>query len=233
MSQKTLLYYKCRNCDTNITANTPANRYQIQKLIQNTVRVPSSEYLMNKASLNVVSTGKEVCWNQQSDRPFPSVQKATIPTGMFTSMNGKHTSHTSSRPGCQTPGGVGCDIKHNSYDRYLNRLKGKKILKRGIIPPEFALPTIPFNRAYPVYGGKLVKTSIVAGCKCSPYGVDETILYKTNENALQNAMSSFTPGAYCELKERKEKKIYETNDTDDDLIISENTLNVFFLPNVY
>lgn len=66
-----------------------------------------------------------VCWNQQSDRPVPSVQRGIIPTGQ-SSLNRRHTSVTSSRPGCQTPGGAGCDIKHNSYDRYLNRLKGKR-----------------------------------------------------------------------------------------------------------
>jgi hypothetical protein len=106
-----------------------------------------------------------VCWNQMSDRPEPSVQRATIPTGYYTSSNRRHTSVTSSRPGCQTPGGVGCDIKHNSYDRYLNRLKGKGPLRRGVVPPTFGLP-IPFNPALPVYGGKTIKTNIVSGCDC-------------------------------------------------------------------
>jgi len=202
MFQKTLYYYNCRNCDTNLTSNTPANRYQIQKRIQNTVRVPSSEYLMNKAALNVVprNIGNDVCWNQQSDRPVPSVQKATIPTGTFTSMNGRHTSYTSSRPGCQTPGGVGCDIKHNSYERYLNRKKGKNVLKRGIIPPTFALPYIPFNRAHPVYGSKLMKTSIVAGCVC-PSFINEKTIYERNEDATMNALSSFASKTNCKKEE--------------------------------
>jgi hypothetical protein len=72
---------------------------------------------------------------------------------------------TSSRPGCQTPGGVGCDIKHNSYDRYLNRLKAKGPLRRGYVPPGFGAP-IPFNPAFPIYGGKTVKTNIINGCDC-------------------------------------------------------------------
>ena len=82
-------------------------------------------------------------------------------------MNKIHTSQTSSRPGTQTPGGAGCDIKHNSYDRYLNRLKGTKALKNSRIPEAFLFPSIPFNAAYPVYGSKLVKTAIVqsgGGC---------------------------------------------------------------------
>jgi hypothetical protein len=100
-----------------------------------------------------------------SDRPVPSVQRATIPTGFANSLNNRHNSVTSSRPGCQTPGGVGCDIKHNSYDRYLNRLKAKGPLRRGYVPPGFGAP-IPFNPAFPIYGGKTVKTNIIDGCDC-------------------------------------------------------------------
>ena len=163
-------YYRYRNCDTNLTSNTPADRYQRQKIIQNTVRVYASLYTANKAPLAAYKKpGPEtygVCWNQMSDRPVPSVQRATVPTGFFNSLNNKHHSVTSSRPGCQTPGGVGCDIKHNSYDRYLNRLKGKGPLRRGNIPKDFIAPQLPFNRAYPIYGAKLFKQNIVTGCNC-------------------------------------------------------------------
>jgi hypothetical protein len=162
-----------RNCDTNLTSNTPANQYQILKLIQNTVRVPASLYVSNLGPLNAykkpISAPDDgfhgVCWNQMSDRPVPSVQRATIPTGFANSLNNRHNSVTSSRPGCQTPGGAGCDIKHNSYDRYLNRLKGKGPLRRGPIPPKFGTP-VPFNPAFPIYGGKTVKTNIINGCDC-------------------------------------------------------------------
>jgi hypothetical protein len=163
-------YYRYRSCDTNLTGNTPADQYQRLKLIQNTVRVQSSLYTANLGPLsaykNANKTPHGVCWNQMSDRPFPSVQTGVIPTGSNSSMNRRHTSVTSSRPGCQAPGGVGCDIKHNSYDRYLNRLKGKGPLRRGIVPPNFGVP-IPFNNAYPIYGGKTTKTSIINGCDCS------------------------------------------------------------------
>jgi hypothetical protein len=162
-------YYRWRNCDTNLTSNTPANQYQIQKLIQKTVRVNASLYTSNLAPLNAykqpTAATYGVCWNQMSDRPVPSVQRATIPTGFANSLNNRHNSVTSSRPGCQTPGGIGCDIKHNSYDRYLNRLKGKGPLRRGPIPLNFGAP-IPFNPAFPVYGGKTTKTNIVNGCDC-------------------------------------------------------------------
>ena len=175
-------YYRWRSCNpnypnrtqTSVGGFTPADQYQKLKLIQNTNRVYSSLYVANLAPLNAfvkpISNPDAglygVCWNQMSDRPVPSVQRVTVPTGFNTSsINRRHTSVTSSRPGCQTPGGVGCDIKHNSYDRYLNRLKGKGPLRRGVIPPTFGKP-IPFNRALPIYGGKTTKTNIVNGCDC-------------------------------------------------------------------
>jgi len=172
-------YYRKRSCDTNLTSNTPANQYQKLKLIQNTVRVYASLYTSNLGSLSAyqnpgVATHK-VCWNQMSDRVYPSVQKAVIPSGTNCALNKRNTSVTSSRPGCQAPGGVGCDIKHNSYDRYLNRLKGKGVLRRGVLPPNFGVPTIPFNPAYPIYGGKTTKTNIVSGCDCPIVGVTNNI----------------------------------------------------------
>ena len=180
-------YYRARNCDTNMTSITPADQYQRQKIIQNTVRVPSSLYTMNLGSLTSYARPTKatygVCWNQMSDRPVPSIQTAQVPTGTFNSLNGRHRSVTSSKPGSQTPGGIGCDIKHNSYDRYLNRLKGKGPLKRGSIPqnmdgqsinPAFPGYYIPFNPAFPVYGGKTIKTGIVSGCDCCPVNSEET-----------------------------------------------------------
>jgi hypothetical protein len=163
-------YYRIRSCDTNMTSNTPATQYQRLKIIQNTVRVASSLYTMNLGALNAYVKPKSdtynVCWNQMSDRPVPSKQQMYVPTkgGIIGSNSTKHTV-TGLRPGAQSPGGVGCDIKHNSYDRYLNRIKGKAPLRRGIIPPNFGAP-IPFNRAFPVYGGKITKTNIVNNCNC-------------------------------------------------------------------
>lgn len=165
--------YRLRSCDTELNGNTPDDQYQRLKLIQNTVRVYGSLYTANlgplsayKRPISAPDAGLYgVCWNQMSDRPVPSVQRASIPTGYHNSLNNRHHSVTSSKPGSQTPGGAGCDIKHNSYDRYLNRLKGKGPLKRGIVPPTFGAP-IPFNCAFPIYGGKTTKTNIIAGCKC-------------------------------------------------------------------
>jgi hypothetical protein len=193
-------YYRYRSCNpnfpnrtqTSVGGFTSADQYQKLKVIQDTVRVYSSLYTSNLGPLTAythppvgswVKTpsgqyfigGYGVCWNQMSDRPVPSVQKASIPTGYATSMNRRHTSVTSSKPGSQTPGGIGCDIKHNYYNRYLNRLKGKGPMRRGVVPPNFGKPIV-FNPAFPVYGGKTMKTNIVdAGCDCPIYNPSENV----------------------------------------------------------
>jgi hypothetical protein len=186
-------YYRYRKCDSNLNSNTPANQYQRLKLIQNTVRVYSSLYTMNLAGLNayevpnvnyelvdiggsnyLVSPG--VNWNQMSDRRQPHKQFANA-SGSTYGGNSLKRSLTRLRPGALSPGGNGVDIKHNSYDRYLNRLKGRAPLRRGIIPPNFGQP-ISFNRAFPIYGGKTTKTSIVNNCNCP------IITDNTNNNLL-------------------------------------------------
>lgn len=207
--------YRYRKCDTNLTSNNPANQYQRLKLIQNTVRVPSSLYTMNLAGLNaydppnttyqfvdigegiiyLVSPG--VNWNQMSDRREPHKQFANA-SGSTYGGNSLKRSLTRLRPGALSPGGKGVDIKHNSYDRYLNRIKGKAPLRRGVIPPNFGQP-IPFNRAFPVYGGKTTKTSIVNNCNCP------IITDNANNNLSLDEKTIFNKGGDIE---------YELNNVD-------------------
>ena len=118
------------------------NAYTI-KQIENTVRVPSSEYTMNKSALNVYVVPQVnptnslygVNWNQMSDRAVPSVLNTNVPSHG----NSTRTSLTRMRPGSTSAAGKGVDIKHGSYDRYLARLKGKSVLRTA---PE----TIPNNQ---------------------------------------------------------------------------------------
>ena len=192
----------CRSCNKNLTSNNPASQYQRQKIIQNTVRVPSSLYTMNLAGLSayqkplntpqfVEQNGSgyiapaKVNWNQMSDRPKPANQLTKVASG--TSYHTSSTRHTITRlrPGAMSPGGVGVDIKHNSYDRYLNRLKGKTVLRRGIVPPTFGAD-LPFNNAFPVYGGKTVKMAIINGCDCSDTGDQDQLIYGSTLNAIQD-----------------------------------------------
>ena len=178
-------YYIPNNRNNKLFSNDPAYQYQNQKLIQGTVRVQSSLYNMNLAALNVYQSplsSPKVNWNQMSDRREPHKQ---ISSGGGSSYHGSslRRSQTRERPGSTNPGGYGVDIKHNSYYRYLNRLKGPK-LKRGVIPPTFGIP-IPFNPAFPVYGGKTIKTSIIDKCNCQ--SIDDNIIYKsTFKNDLNN-----------------------------------------------
>ena len=199
----------CRGCNRNLASNNPASQYQRQKLIQNTVRVASSLYSMNLAGLagyqKPLSTSQlvnqagtpyiappTVYWNQMSDRAKPANQ--TVKTGSGSTYHGSSTRHTimRSRPGAMSPGGVGVDIKHNSYERRLNKLKGKSVLRRGPIPPGYG-SYIPFNNAYPVYGGKVVKTGIVNGCDCiGDPSVNNNRIYGSQENAIQDKILSIT-----------------------------------------
>ena len=169
-------YYRFRGCGP--STNDKATQYQTQKIIQNTVRVPSSLYSMNLGALNVYQKPNNtyetitvngtdlivapgVNWNQMSDRKNPHIQ----PNPIYSRASSTKHTITRCRPGAGSPGGIGVDIKHNSYDRYLARIKGKGPVRRGIIVPDFGIP-IPFNRAFPIYGNKLIKTSIVNNCNC-------------------------------------------------------------------
>jgi hypothetical protein len=184
LKEAELLKTGCRFC-TNFSSSRPEVLYQTLKIIQNQVRVPSSEYTMNVGALSVYQRPENryqvipvaggsyylappgVNWNQMSDRKEPHVQKVVTSSGSTYGGNSLRRSLVRMRPGAMSPGGVGVDIKHNSYDRYLNRLKGKGPLRRGVIPPTFG-GYVPFNRAFPIYGGKTVKTNIVNGCSCLP-----------------------------------------------------------------
>lgn len=155
-------YYKiqtpvrCYSCINNPTSNTTDRyiKYNTLKKIQRTVGVSTSLYLHDKAALNA-APAKLPTWNNMSDRDLPHSQKKYNSTILST--------YT---PGSLSPGGVGCDIKHGSYVRYINRLKGKKFLRASPIPETFDLNHIPFNRAYPIYGNKQIKTAIVSCPSC-------------------------------------------------------------------
>jgi hypothetical protein len=135
-----------------------------------------------------------VNWNQMSDRASPANQVTKVASGSsYHSSSTKH-SITRDRPGAMSPGGIGVDIKHNSYERRLLRLKGKSVLRRGVIPPNYGAP-IPFNKAYPVYGGKVIKTGIINNCDC-PNITDnlaaDTLIYGSKSSAIQDTIFSIT-----------------------------------------
>jgi hypothetical protein len=258
--------YNCRNCNFNLAGNDPATQYQRQKIIQNTVRVYASLYTANLGALTaykkplptpqlveqagtVYEVPGGVNWNQMSDRYRPSVQVNKTASG--STYHPSSTRHTivRNRPNAMSPGGVGVDIKHNSYERYLNRLKGKGPLRRGVIPPQYGEP-IPFNRAFPIYGGKTIKTDIVTGCDCPDVPTNnfaDKRIYGNNANALQDEIYSVQfqfhegdivfarkPLCHNTLYKAKILQIYDNSYTveflDDDSIITTtgDNLSIYF-----
>jgi len=83
-----------------------------------------SLYLMQLATKHAVCS--KPCstpfWNNMSDRTAPG---KSVP--VFIRKSGR------TGPGFTGPGGVGCDVKHGSYNRYLNKLKGGLIEKSTFI----------------------------------------------------------------------------------------------------
>jgi hypothetical protein len=157
---------KSYGCNANLSGMDPASQYQRQKLIWNTVRVPASVYMSDLAALSAYEAplpGFKVNWNQMSDRRNRSFQPTLVAGGSTYHASSVRNTITRCRPGAGCPGGYGVDVKHNSYDRYLNRLKGQGPVRRGVIPPGYGGP-VPARLG--VQGGKTVKTNIVAGCDC-------------------------------------------------------------------
>tara|TARA_Y100000991_G_scaffold213288_1_gene198756 strand:- start:6201 stop:6779 length:579 start_codon:yes stop_codon:yes gene_type:complete len=147
----------CTGCK--VTRNTFGPHHNlvkraIEKQIQKTVRVSTSEYLMNKSSLNVAEQRKGITNglnNQSSDRLNRAVAKAVVPSRG----NSSSGSVTRLRPGSLRPGGQGVDVKHNSYDRYLARLKGRKVLRQNAEPTGVNYGDV-----------NTIKFNIVTSCKC-------------------------------------------------------------------
>jgi hypothetical protein len=223
----------CRGCNRNLNSNTPATQYQIQKIIQHTVRVQSSLYTMNLASLSGYQrplytsqyvqqnytpyyVPRNTYWCQMSDRAKPAHQKSIATGSTYHSSSTKHTI-TRNRPGAMAPGSNGVDIKHNSYNRFLNKLKGKGPIRRGIIPPFYGKP-IPFNNAFPIYGGKIIKTGIINGCDCYGTGTgtqqnNDKNIYSSLLNAIQAQIYAvgytFNVGDFVWAKKTNEKNLYK------------------------
>ena len=243
--------FRCRKCDTNLTANTRANQYQRVKRIYNTVGVPSSIYTMNLGALNayevpntkyeivnVAGTNYQVSpgvnWNQMSDRQSPHIQVAVSGAGTNPGGNSIKRTITRCRPGALSPGGAGVDIKHNSYDRYLNRIKGRAPLRRGIIPPEFGAKEIGFNRAFPIYGGKVFKPSVVSNCNCP------IIPKKDEDNAIfmeeydMNSMNSINNiNISIPALGKKNINTPQVFHEQDDVLVYDNSANTYFKGSIY
>ena len=117
---------------------TPGIREITQKRIQNQVRVPQSQFISVLSSVTI-SGGKTnlpinnpnlgffgVNQNQSSDRNRLHIQTRFVPSRG----NSTKSSLTRHRPGSMGPAGknaIGVDEKHNSYARYLGRIKSRNL----------------------------------------------------------------------------------------------------------
>lgn len=168
-----------KGINLNLSTYDPAQQYINLKIIQNTVRVPSTLYSADLSALNVYQTRPKnvVNWNQMSDRLNRHIQINTVADGSFYHSSSTHSTITRCAPNAGCPGGSGVDIKHNSYARRLLQLKGKSSARLGVVSSKFGTP-IPFSCGLPIYGGKTLKTNIVANNKClCPNGSSVNPLY--------------------------------------------------------
>ena len=169
---------RCYKCINNPESSDDSARiqYDTQKRIQKTVMVPSSLYTHDLASVTTTPTNIPP-WNNMSDRVLPHVQKKYNTMILSTY-----------RPGSLSPGGIGCDVKHNSYVRYLNRIKGKSALRKDPIPNSFGKPIVGNNCVNPIYGNKQVKTSIISCPSCRTLSE-----INTTPQSINNEISYYQP----------------------------------------
>jgi len=143
---------QCKSCGYGPSV---ANPETVQKKIWYQVRAPASIYTMNYAALantQRIKSTPPTFWNQSSDQLQAAVQTAYHPTRG----NSAKATLTSSKPGSAAPAGTGVDIKHNSYNRYLNRLKAGKFIAQTKIVASKAL-----------YGNKTTAFSMIdIGLNC-------------------------------------------------------------------
>tara|TARA_R110002072_G_scaffold49072_3_gene133731 strand:- start:868 stop:1419 length:552 start_codon:yes stop_codon:yes gene_type:complete len=126
----------CTTCTPGI--NTTDNSFITQKIIQHQTGVASSTYNNNLVPFQVTK-GQNHYINQgilgfakvSSDRSYSSnSQNSNNIRIIHRNTSSLQGSRTALRPGSLAPGGIGVDIKHNSYDRHLAKLKAKNIRPR-------------------------------------------------------------------------------------------------------
>ena len=138
--------YNCNECINNINEDTNKeikqsckgcqegestyfNKFMTYKKIQKQTNISQSTYLNNlnpfevTKKQNYLYQGLKNYAKVSSDREHPSLNKVIINRNT-SSLKG---SKTSLKPGSLSAGGIGVDIKHNSYDRYLAKLKAKSL----------------------------------------------------------------------------------------------------------
>lgn len=129
----------------------------------NYVRVPTSLYTGTLGGLNTFNGSRGgvfgLRWNQSSDKKLAHVGKAVVPSRG----NSTRSSITRHRPGAGAPGGVGVDIKHNSFQRYLNRKKGATVPSDPYVGAEVNPKSVVNNK---VQKSSIITTKNTVDCLC-------------------------------------------------------------------
>lgn len=117
---------RCSSCSYDVAEMAPEMRKITQRRIWSMgIRQPSNMYMTRLGSLNTHDCTNTDCTpqNNLSDRFVPSISKSTVKRNSSST----RSTRTGNRPGAMTPGGVGVDQKHGSYERYLNNKRGQLI----------------------------------------------------------------------------------------------------------
>lgn len=165
-SNYTLNRSRCNGCLHKTEYN---NTYDMKLLklatlnekITKSISQSNSQYLGNLGSLEVFNhtscnkletiQSKNKA-SQASDRYYKA--KVPITAVVPTRGNSIKRTQTSLRPGSLGPGGIGVDVKHNSYARYLAKKKGKAIFGE-YIPNKI-------NQSKKIINNKFMKPKIIA-----------------------------------------------------------------------
>ena len=188
---------QCRACGGSCigtNCHTSFNKQNIQARIQNQVGVPESQKMDVKSAVTIngdvykhlpnIPRKGSMTWGtpnnlrNRSDRVNPhSVANNNVPTRG----NSVRSSVTANKPGSMVPGGRGVDVKHDSYARYLGKLKASNIVSNKNGPfdkPESAVGNSveqlekenagKGSRLRPAMNNKQYRFSIIHTNKCCP-----------------------------------------------------------------
>lgn len=186
---------------------------QRQKIIQKVVRVDSAQYAMNRAAMNVYQRKARTAFglrfgsmynypSTMSDRREPHIVPET--QAVHRHASSKHGSKTRAWPGMTSAAGVGVDVKHGSYARYLARKKGVALKAGNGAYKDYhkRSPTFEEIQQNPTLtqGGKNVKFSIISGggnCECPSNCVE----FKNDDPNNASILRKFNQGVCNDIWE--------------------------------
>ncbi len=157
----------CNTCNSSCDVSCQLlSSFTLQKKIQKQTGVSSSTYMNNLVPFEVTKGQKN--YKDQGLTPQGASQASdrntsvTPPSSQIVhrNTNSLRGSRTSLKPGSLAPGNNGVDIKHNSYDRYLAKLKVKSLKPISKISFDPTNPYPPKSSNLPMYGNKRNNISI-------------------------------------------------------------------------